>query len=145
MNTSTARPWLVALLAWAAIIFTLSSIPNPPGPRVTELRSILAHLVEYAIFGFLALNVIARTRGAASLRVAFAAWLLTVAYGISDEVHQAFVPNRHASLLDVAVDAAGGALGVVASAHWLRHRLPAAQPISRTAARPGPGSRRSAR
>ncbi len=27
------RPWLFALLAWAALIFLLSSFPNPPGPR----------------------------------------------------------------------------------------------------------------
>lgn len=145
MSASTARPWIAALLVWAAIIFTLSSFPNPPGPRATELRSVVAHLAEYAIFGFLALNVIARWRGALTRRVVLTAWFLAIAYGISDELHQAFVPNRHASPFDVAVDTVGGALGVAVAAHWLRGRLPPAPGITRIAAPPGPGSPRSAR
>ena len=33
-------------------------------------------------------------------------------YGISDEVHQLFVENRHAAVLDVIADFTGTCLGV---------------------------------
>ncbi|GIW13537.1 MAG: hypothetical protein KatS3mg062_0976 [Tepidiforma sp.] len=136
MTTPSARPWAIALLAWAALIFTLSSFPNPPGPRVTEPRAVAAHVVIYAVFGFLALHVIARWRSGLSRKALLAAWLLAVLYGISDEVHQSFVPNRHATVFDVLADAFGAALGVslarvqLARAGWK-------SPLSRTADRPG--------
>jgi VanZ family protein len=47
--------------------------------------------------------------------VAAGAWLAVVAFGISDEWHQSFVPGRSADVLDVLADAAGGALGVAAA------------------------------
>ena len=40
------------------------------------------------------------------------AFVLTVLYGVSDEAHQAFVPDRTPSLADVGLDAAGAMLGV---------------------------------
>jgi VanZ family protein len=141
MTDARTRPWLLALLAWAGIMFLLSSIPNPPGPRATDLRSTLAHIAEYAVFGFLALNLLARWRGQLTARLVAAAWLLSVAWGISDELHQALVPRRDASVLDVLADAAGAALGVAAAAFSLRARR---DRLSRTADLPGPAPRRSA-
>ena len=107
------RIWLTALIAWAGIIFLLSSFPNPPGPRGPEWQSYLAHTIEYAVFGFLAVGLFGRVRpGAPTWGVVLAAWLLAVFYGLSDEFHQTFVANRHASALDVAFDALGAAIGV---------------------------------
>lgn len=107
------RPWLIALLGWAALIFVLSSFPNPPGPRGPEWQSYAAHTVEYAVFAFLAMRLLAVAWPAVpGYRLALAAWLLAVLYGLSDELHQAFVPGRDASLLDVAFDALGAAIGV---------------------------------
>lgn len=37
--------------------------------------------------------------------------LIVAAYGAVDEIHQHFVPGRHASPMDWAADAAGGFLG----------------------------------
>jgi VanZ family protein len=39
--------------------------------------------------------------------------LSTALYGLSDEVHQYFVPFRTADPLDLLADALGGALGVL--------------------------------
>jgi len=41
------------------------------------------------------------------------AFLVGFAYAITDEIHQAFVRGRHASPFDVAMDAAGLALGLL--------------------------------
>jgi VanZ family protein len=44
------------------------------------------------------------------------AWGIAVLYAVTDELHQAFVPGRHPSALDVLLfDATGAALGI-----WLR-------------------------
>ena len=37
--------------------------------------------------------------------------LAVLAYGVSDELHQAFVPRRSPDVMDVLADLAGGALG----------------------------------
>jgi VanZ family protein len=64
----------------------------------------IAHAAEYAVLGALLL----RATGRAGL-----AFALGAAYAISDEVHQSFVPGRLGSPLDVAIDAAGVAVGIV--------------------------------
>jgi VanZ family protein len=120
------RIWLTALIAWAGIIFVLSSLPNPPGPRGPEWQSYLAHTIQYAVFGFLAVRLFSAIRpGAPFSLVAAAAWALAVLYAISDEFHQSFVANRHASALDVAFDALGAAIGAGLGIAVLRFRGPA--------------------
>jgi VanZ family protein len=98
--------WLPVVL-WAAVIFTFSSIPSLNsglGTWDTVLRK-AAHLTEYAILGALLLRALGRELPA------FAAGVL---YAASDEVHQHFVRGRHASPVDVLIDAVGIALGILA-------------------------------
>jgi hypothetical protein len=52
---------------------------------------------------------------------AVAAWLLALLYACSDEFHQIFVAGRHASLLDVGIDAIGAAIALAVWA-WFRKR-----------------------
>ena len=100
-----ARLWL-PVLAWAALIFALSSVPDLGtglGGWDLVLRK-LAHVAEYAVLG--ALLVRATGRGG----LAFA---LGTLYAASDEFHQAFVPGRMGSPLDVIIDVLGVACGVL--------------------------------
>lgn len=100
------------VLIWCGLIFVLSSISNPPGRTDAEWPSYLAHVAEYAGLGYLTTR--ATRRGLSlSMPAAWAvAWSACVLYGISDEVHQSFVPERHASAVDLAVDAFAAAIGV---------------------------------
>jgi VanZ family protein len=101
---SFARAWL-PVLAWAAVIFALSSIPDLGtglGGWDLVLRKI-AHAAEYALLGALLVRATARPG------LAFA---LGVLYAVTDEIHQSFVPGRHAAPLDVAIDAVGVAAGI---------------------------------
>jgi len=103
--------WLPVLI-WAAVIFTLSSIPSLStglGTWDTILRK-GAHLTEYAILGGLLYRALGREPLALAVGIAYAA---------TDELHQYFVRGRHASPVDVAIDAVGVALGMLI---WLRLR-----------------------
>ena len=74
-----------------------------------------AHLTEYAILGVLCWMVPgpARQEKIWSWRRARNALLSVLIYAATDEFHQKFVPSREASVLDVLIDTAGGALGLL--------------------------------
>lgn len=46
-------------------------------------------------------------------RTLFTAWILTVCYAASDEIHQYFVPERACRLTDVLIDSMGAAAGLL--------------------------------
>jgi VanZ family protein len=109
--TSAALRLWVPVVLWAAVIFSFSAVPDLGtglGTWDLVLRKI-AHACEFAVLGALLL------RALRDERTAFAAG---VAYAISDEVHQLFVPGRVGSPLDVAIDSAGVAVGVLL---WRRY------------------------
>jgi VanZ family protein len=107
------------VVLWAAFIFTLSSIPNlevthePVGNFLTRK---VAHLVEYATFYLL----LFRAQGNLGAGRAVA---LTILYGVTDEVHQAFVPSRTPNVTDVLFDAMGAVLGLILWRYLLSHLL----------------------
>ena len=99
------RLWL-PVVAWAALIFALSSIPglnSGLGTADLVLRK-LAHVTEYAVLGALLLRALPRELPALAIGIAYAA---------SDELHQHFVPGRQASPVDLAIDAVGVVIGVI--------------------------------
>jgi len=105
MPASRALSVWLPVIAWAAVIFALSSIPSLStglGFWDTLLRK-GAHFTEYAILGAFLLRALGRDWVAVAAGVGYAA---------SDELHQHFVPGRHGSPFDVAVDAIGVTLGV---------------------------------
>jgi len=104
------RRWL-PVLVWAAVIFAFSSIPSLGtglGTWDLVLRK-LAHVTEYAILGALLFRAVGRP---------LPAFAVGVLYATSDEVHQHFVSGRHASPVDVAIDAVGIAIGLAAWRRW---------------------------
>jgi VanZ family protein len=112
VSASRLSAWL-PVLAWAALIFALSSIPHLGtglGTWDTVLRK-GAHVTEYAIFGLLLVRAIGRE---------LPAFLVGVGYAITDELHQHFVTGRHASPVDVAIDSTGVLIGVLVFARALR-------------------------
>jgi VanZ family protein len=99
-----AQVWL-PVVAWAAAIFALSSIPaldSGLGAWDVLLRK-AAHLTEYAVLGALLVRALRE----------LPAFVAGVAYAITDELHQTVVAGRAGALLDVAVDATGVLLGIL--------------------------------
>ncbi len=100
------RAWLAAL-GWMALIFWLSAQPTLPdlGPDLTDIQDIVGHFVAYFGLAFWLIRALRRTPAVRHPRL----WtfLLALAYALSDELHQSFVPNRHADPFDVLVDLTG--------------------------------------
>jgi VanZ family protein len=95
-----------AVVIWAAVIFHLSSLSRLPPFVATWSLTALAHFVEYAVLTLLLIRALAAHRLARS-RALWIAVVLAIAYGVSDEYHQSFVPNRRPSRLDLVVDSLG--------------------------------------
>ena len=115
MSGSAIRSWL-PVVAWAFVIFAFSSVPHLGtglGLWDTVLRK-LAHTTEYAILGALLVRATRRPNLAFGLGVLYAA---------SDELHQTFVPGRHGSPIDVAIDSVGIALGILLWQRGVMRRL----------------------
>jgi phosphoglycolate phosphatase-like HAD superfamily hydrolase len=107
--------WLPVVL-WAALIFTLSSIPDLGtglGSWDLVLRKI-AHAAEFAVLGFLLVRALGNE---------WMGLVAGIAYAISDEIHQDFVPGRQAAVRDVLVDSAGVAVGVYVVPRLFESRL----------------------
>ncbi|PID58371.1 hypothetical protein CSB45_03860 [candidate division KSB3 bacterium] len=98
-------------------VFVVSAQSNPRiGGHTPDY---VLHALEYVLLALLLIRLLlSRHNGNND----FARWqycclmgmLLAVAYGISDEVHQYFIPGRHCSLHDVLADAFGASVAYAA-------------------------------
>src|SRR5260370_5856021 len=123
------------LVVWAALILIGSSSVLSGSNTSVVLRPLLrvfphareatlalihflvrkaGHLTEYAILALLAARAF-RTSSHELLRNRWfwLSLLLVVAYSLSDEFHQSFVPSRTASIYDCMIDSVGGLTGLV--------------------------------
>jgi VanZ family protein len=128
--------WWALTLAWAALIFYLSSQTFAPDfsqallARALHLLHLrvspgtfgflhalmrkLAHLTEYAIFALLLYGVPGeQSQMSWRPRRAVICILMAAAYSLTDEYHQLHIPGRHASLLDCALDTVGASLAML--------------------------------
>ena len=115
-----------ALVLYSALIFAASS-GSSTGIRlpVSGLDKAV-HFVVYAVWALLGLAALSRQFPRLSLRRrAVLAALGAAAYGLSDELHQMFVPGRHADPLDWLADVAGAAAAVATCGALARLRGPA--------------------
>ena len=104
---------------YAGLIFYLSSLSHPDQdlPVWTDLLSDkVLHAVEYAGLGGLCAR--AFRWGTNESWAQQATWLAIVTaslYGMSDEVHQLYVPFRDSSWQDWVADTIGAAMGAISS------------------------------
>lgn len=111
----------VVLIVYMGIIFYLSSLPSdllkPEKKFGFELDQSIKHFVEFSVLGILMGNVfwqLTKDRTFHSGFVTFASSsVFSVLYGISDEIHQYFVPTRYCTVFDMFIDAAGSLTGVL--------------------------------
>jgi VanZ family protein len=125
----TARPRRALLVGWApvvgwaALIFAFSAQSGLTFVPDAGLDFVVRKIGHMAVFGILALLLWRALAGTTAVRRPWAwAFALAVLYAATDELHQAFVAGRHPSALDVAIDAAGALIVVVATRLILARR-----------------------
>lgn len=101
--------WLPAVAAMVAI-FWVSAVPDlaaPPGGMSDKT----GHFLAYGLLGGLCLRAVtaARWQQVTPTRAAVS-WALAAVYGVTDEIHQSFVPGRTPAFDDWVADASGAAL-----------------------------------
>ena len=101
-----------------AAIFVLSESSSPP-ELPAAISDVMAHGAAYAVLGAAMLRAVAGADWSriTACRVLLAV-VLSVAYGLADEIHQSFVPGRTPELRDVAADALGAAGGATLAWAW---------------------------
>jgi VanZ family protein len=94
-------------------IFIQSSFPSPiSGPDIPFFDKYL-HVIAYAILGVLFMRAYRTVwLGNNNTKVILFSILSTGLYGISDEIHQHFVPGRDADVIDAVINFIGAAGGV---------------------------------
>ena len=138
-NKFIAAILLSLVIAVAAVIFILSSqtgdvssdmsqgvtddllsfvdTGNQGGFSLHKLVRKCAHMAEYAALAFLlCAYIVCVWQRAPFYRAALIAWFISTLYGVTDEIHQLFVPGRSGAVKDVLIDAVGAAIGVLALA-----------------------------
>jgi VanZ family protein len=95
-----------------AALFTASSVPGDDLPNPFWDKGV--HFLVYAGLGVLFLVPLAMARlKNVTFRVALKAIALSTVYGIFDELHQSFTPDRSPDVRDLFADVLGATLGVV--------------------------------
>ena len=120
------------VLAHMALIFAASSSSDTSAVP-SAIPDKVVHFAVYAVLGVLLLRAVAggRLRGVTWSGVVVAVAVATL-YGITDEWHQSFVPNRTPDAMDVLADLAGASTGAILGCLVARlgasNRPPAAKP-----------------
>ncbi len=101
-----------------AVIFTGSSMSTLP-QVAANFSDKLEHACEYAVLGLLLARALAGA-GWVSLPLPYgiAAVFLAALYGVSDELHQLFVPGRDFDVRDMLADAGGASAAIAALWAW---------------------------
>jgi VanZ family protein len=109
-------------ILYLILIFVLSSIPGDNLPEIGfELNDKLIHFGIYFIaflLSYFSFSNIGKPSFIAKNPLAFSL-ILTILYGLSDELHQALVPNRSADAADFLADVAGTLFGMILIAFYL--------------------------
>ena len=146
------KAWFPAA-AWMVVIFLMSAAPGnisgeqsglivrmilavhgvffgdtPIAPETIDLIHTFvrkaAHMSEYAVLALLYLYALCKNEAKRPMRTAL---LLCALYAATDEIHEAFVPDRGPSPIDVMIDTAGAAVGL--ALHRLACRIRYNHPV----------------
>lgn len=123
--------WLPPLALMTAIFICSAQpdLPHAPEPWLDLLVKKLGHAAVYGTLAWLKLRLLRHYfgDGCSPMLLCLASIVLTVAYALSDEYHQRFVPGRNGNLVDVGIDGVGACCAMLLDA-----RLAARRQICRT-------------
>lgn len=106
-----ARIYLPPLI-YAALIFGVSCFHYVPVPTIDRISlDKLYHVAEFTVFGYLLMRAWHQGKHLSGFPLILLTIIIGAGYGVSDEVHQLFVPGRFFSYWDMAADAVGTVVG----------------------------------
>ena len=104
--------WLPVFI-YCLLIFIQSSFPTPEQIPDWSYLDKLLHFFAYAVLGALFMRAFDALHRKEKLnQIMLLSILCSSLYGISDELHQYFIPFRHADLFDAFADVVGSVWGV---------------------------------
>ncbi len=115
-DVSTRFKLWASVVLYMAAIFYVSGLSDPPVPAGTDKS--LHGLVYFGLAIVVLRALVGGQPRRIDLRRATIAFLMTVAYAATDEVHQMFVPGRTADVFDLLADAGGAIVGAAACWAW---------------------------
>ncbi len=116
MRKYTFVKFQLPMLLFMVIIFTFSSFSKVKAPEISfQYQDKLYHFIVYSFFGFVVARSFYYQRFSIYIHVNYMIWgiLFGSFYGLSDEVHQYFVPGREMSLGDFIADTLGVIFGLI--------------------------------
>jgi VanZ family protein len=118
---------LIPALFYAAVVFALSSQSNPLPfmPRAIMLHDKVLHTILYAGLSVTVAFGLGHGFGVEPRTAAMLAVAIGSLYGLTDELHQSFVPGRSAEVADWGADTIGSAVGAIGfglALRWWRAR-----------------------
>lgn len=100
--------WYIPVIAWALLIFTLTSIPTLETPSLGfDAEDKLYHFIVYFVFGFLLTRALLQDRIDWLKKSLIAGPILGALFAAFDEFHQLFIPGRSCDIADALADISG--------------------------------------
>lgn len=114
--------WL-PLILYCLAIYIQSDLPSIEHIPSFEFSDKLLHFCAYAVMGILFYRAYQTLRIKGDPRLLMLISIVSASlYGISDEIHQYFVPFRDASIWDAVANALGAVCGVYLYHFWATSR-----------------------
>jgi len=119
------------LIYWFPLVIYCLAIyiqSGRPGPELIPDVRFLDKFLHFGAYGLLGI-LFFRAYETLPLKkfenlLIFISIVSAVLYGISDEIHQYFVPSRHADLMDVIANTIGSICGVYLFYRWKNQKEP---------------------
>jgi VanZ family protein len=119
----------VPVALYAGAIFYLSALSHPedqlPSFLLRDVSDKVLHAVEYGILSLLCYRAFRWAAGSAVARQAVVLAIVAASvFGLTDEVHQVFVPLRESSWQDWLADTIGAVMGAMSWRSISRNDVP---------------------
>ncbi|WNS77509.1 VanZ family protein [Bacillus sp. DTU_2020_1000418_1_SI_GHA_SEK_038] len=116
--------WLTVAIVYCIAIFITTASPASTGGNTLMIIAEIFHLSEeQARMANLLFRKLVHLSAFGVLAILFynsfekhrfiKAWLYTTIYAASDEIHQAFLPDRTGSIVDVGIDSFGALIALI--------------------------------
>jgi len=113
--------WL-PVIVWAGVIFSFSSLGINKVKDFSWVDFVIkktAHVTEYAILYLLTFRAVSQKGRLIGKKQFILPLIIAMFYGLTDEWHQTFVPQREGTLRDVGFDS----LGALISMYWMKRNI----------------------